>query len=86
MSVYPAETAYHTMMDDGVYTELTNEEWLNRASDSALQFSTWNGKIYAMPFALNSFGIYCNKTMFEEAGLKLPATWSELMAVCEAFQ
>ena len=86
MSVYPAETAYHTMMDDGVYTELTNEEWLNRASDSALQFSTWNGKIYAMPFALNSFGIYCNRTMFEEAGLKLPATWSELMAVCEAFQ
>ena len=86
MSVYPAETAYHTMMDDGVYTELTNEEWLHRASDSALEFSTWNGKIFAMPFALNSFGIYCNKTMFQEAGLELPSTWSELMAVCEAFQ
>lgn len=86
MSVYPAETAYHTMMDDGVYTELTNEEWLHRASDSALEFSTWNGKIYAMPFAMNSFGIYCNRTLYKEAGLELPTTWSELMEVCEAFQ
>jgi raffinose/stachyose/melibiose transport system substrate-binding protein len=86
MTVYPAETAYHTMMDDGVYTELTNEDWLHRASDTALGYSTWNNKIYAMPFALNSFGIYCNKTTFKEAGLELPTTWSELMDVCKAFQ
>lgn len=86
MSVYPAETAYHTMMDDGVYTDLSNEEWLHRASDSALEFSSWNGKYYAMPFALNSFGIYCNDAMFEEAGLEFPTTWDELMKVCEAFQ
>lgn len=86
MSVYPAETAYHTMMDDGVYLDLSNEEWLHRASDAALSFSQWNGKYYAMPFALNSFGIYCNKTMFEEAGLELPATWDELMSCCEAFK
>ena len=86
MSVYPAETAYHTMMDDGVYTDLSNEEWLHRASDKALQFSSWNGKYYAMPFALNSFGIYCNDAMFEEAGLEFPTTWDELMEVCEAFQ
>lgn len=44
MTVYPAETAYHTMMDDGVYIDLSNEEWLSRASDKALEFSAWNGK------------------------------------------
>lgn len=86
MSVYPAETAYHTMMDDGVYTDLSNEEWLHRASDKALEFSSWNGKYYAMPFAMNSFGIYCNDAMFEEAGLEFPTTWDELMDVCETFQ
>lgn len=86
MSVYPAETAYHTMMDDGVYLDLSNEEWLHRASDAALGFSQWNGKYYAMPFALNSFGIYCNKAMFEEAGLELPTTWDELMNCCETFK
>lgn len=86
MSVYPAETAYHAMMDDGVYTDLTNEEWLHRASDEALGFSEWNGKNYAMPFALNSFGIYCNNEMFKEAGLEHPTTWDELMDVCEAFE
>ncbi len=86
MSVYPAETAYHAMMDDGVYADLTNEEWLHRASDKALEFSSWNGKNYAMPFAMNSFGIYCNDEMFAEAGLEFPTTWDELMQVCEAFQ
>lgn len=86
MSVYPAETAYHAMMDDGVYADLTNEEWLHRASDKALEFSSWNGKNYAMPFALNSFGIYCNDEMFAEAGLEFPTTWEELMNVCEVFQ
>ena len=39
MTVYPAETAYHTMMDDGIYLDLTNEEWINRASDKALEYS-----------------------------------------------
>lgn len=86
MSVYPAETAYHTMMDDGVYADLSNEEWLHRASDKALEFSEWNGKNYAMPFAMNSFGIYCNDAMFEEAGLEFPTAWDELMNVCEVFE
>lgn len=86
MSVYPAETAYHTMMDDGVYADLSNEEWLHRASDKALEFSSWNGKNYAMPFAMNSFGIYCNDEMFKEAGLEFPKTWDEFMEVCETFQ
>lgn len=86
MTVYPAETAYHTMMDDGVYIDLSNEEWLSRASDKALEFSAWNGKNYAMPFAMNSFGIYCNDEMFKEAGLEFPTTWDEFMNVCETFQ
>lgn len=85
MTVYPAETAYHTMMDDGVYLDLSEEEWLHRASDQALEYSSWNGKYYAMPFAMNSFGIYCNDAMFEEAGLEFPTTWDELIDVCEAF-
>lgn len=85
MSVYPAETVYHTMMEDGVYTELTDEEWLGRASDRALEFSSWDGKNFAMPFAMNSFGLYCNLDMFEENGLDLPKTWEDLMAVAEEF-
>lgn len=86
MTVYPAETAYHAMMDDGVYVDLTEEEWLNRASDKALEYSAWNGKQYAMPYAMNSFGIYCNDEMFEEAGVTYPETWEELMQVCESFE
>lgn len=86
MTVYPAETAYHAMMDDGIYVDLTDEEWLDRASDKALEYSAWNGKQYAMPFAMNSFGIYCNDEMFEEAGLEFPETWDELMDVCETFE
>lgn len=86
MSVYPCEPAYQAIMDEGVVVDLTGEDFLSRASDSALEYSKYNGKLYCMPFALSSYGFFCNLDMFEDAGLDLPTTWDELIKCCEKFR
>jgi raffinose/stachyose/melibiose transport system substrate-binding protein len=42
-----------------------------------------DGKMFAVPFAAVSHGIYYNKDIFEKAGISIPKTWEELMADCE---
>lgn len=86
MSIYPCEPAYQAIMDEGVVAELTGEEFLSRASEAALEYSKYNDKLYCMPFALSSYGFFCNKAMFEEAGLEFPKTWEELISCCEKFK
>ena len=39
-----------------------------------------------MPFALSSFGIFCNKDMFEEQDLELPEGWEDLIQACQTFE
>lgn len=84
MSIYPCETAYQTVMDEGLVAELTDEPFLKNATDEALEYSKYKDKLYAMPYALSSFGIFCNKDMFDAAGIAAyPKTWEELIDVCK---
>lgn len=87
MSIYPAEYSYQVVMKDGLLADLSGKEFLDRATDAAIGFSTYeDGKIYAMPYGLSSYGIYCNMDMFEEAGLETPTSWDELIACLDAFK
>ncbi len=45
---------------------------------------TFDGKVYAAPFAANLWVVYYNKPLFEENGLKPPTTWAEFEALNEA--
>ncbi|MDE7046432.1 MAG: extracellular solute-binding protein [Lachnospiraceae bacterium] len=86
MSIYPAEYSYRVIMQDGLLADLSGKDFLSRASKSAIEYSTYDdGKLYAMPYGLSSYGIYCNLDMFTEAGLELPETWDELIACLDAF-
>ncbi len=52
------------------------------------QFSQ-NGELYAVPEGLSAYGIYVNKTMFEEMGIPVPTgdwTWTEYYEIAEAFK
>lgn len=40
---------------------------------------TYDGEIVAFPGNMDVMGLYCNKQMFEEAGLDYPETWEELI-------
>lgn len=86
MHVYPAEATYQGIMDEGIMADMTGEKVLENAEETAVKLSEHNGKVYTMPFALSSYGIFCNKNMFKDQGLELPATYEELIAACKKFK
>jgi raffinose/stachyose/melibiose transport system substrate-binding protein len=46
---------------------------------------TYGGKLYGASYILNVSMLFYNKKMFEENGLTAPATYDELVAVCQKF-
>lgn len=87
MSIYPAEYSYQVIMKDGLLADLSGKDFLSRATDKAIEYSTYeDGKIYAMPYGLSSYGLFCNLDLFEAAGLELPTTWDELINCLDTFK
>jgi ABC-type glycerol-3-phosphate transport system substrate-binding protein len=53
---------------------------------AALDYVTWNGKLWAVPYRIETHGVIYNKGAFKAAGLdpdKPPETWSELVAAAK---
>jgi multiple sugar transport system substrate-binding protein len=49
---------------------------------AALDYDTWDGKLWGIPYRIETHGVFYNKGMFKEAGLdpeKPPQTWTELV-------
>lgn len=42
-----------------------------------------NGNIYVVPYKIQVGGVFYNKDLFKENGLKVPKTWDELIEICE---
>ena len=54
---------------------------------AAIDYVGWNGKLWAIPYRIETHGIIYNKDHFREAGLdpgKPPKTWDELTAAAKA--
>lgn len=54
--------------------------------ENQLDFSTYDGDLYALPFSATTRVLYYNLDLFEEAGLSeadVPTTWSELETVAK---
>lgn len=86
LNVFPAENKYKVMFDDELIVELTEQPFLSNVADSMLEMAAYNGKHYALPMTLSSYGIYYRTDIFETLGLKEPATYAELLAVCKALK
>lgn len=50
-----------------------------------LEFVPTEG-IYGVPYMANAAGILYNKDMFEQYGWTIPATWTELLALCDQIE
>lgn len=48
--------------------------------------NTVNGKLVAIPQEVVAYGLFLNKDMFDEYGLKLPGTPEEFMECCKVFK
>ena len=44
-----------------------------------------NGQLLTIPVFTRNYGMLVNNDLFKKEGLQVPNTWSELLAVCEAF-
>lgn len=58
--------------------ELRDNFDLSQFSESELAFGIRNGKLNAIPIALNTQTVYYNKTVYDRYGLPLPETWEDL--------
>ncbi len=53
------------------------------AGDSVFAQQTYDGKIYAIPLNTAAACVFYNKEIFAEAGVEVPATYTELLDVCQ---
>ena len=73
-------------VETGLTYDLTQfameRKWDSVFRPSALKMVSMNDSIAGYPTSLSAFGIYYNKSLFAEAGLKVPETFEELENVC----
>ena len=65
---------------DGYYDLNKLKDILNlyNFSSDELDYGMQNGKLNAIPIALNTYTVYINKTIYESYGLDIPKTWDDL--------
>jgi len=74
-----------SFVDGGFVADITAESkaWKDKVNPAAFDFNVYNGKVYGTPYINSSTILYYNKAIFDRLGLKVPTTYSELMAVSD---
>ncbi|MFZ5622762.1 MAG: ABC transporter substrate-binding protein [Pseudomonadota bacterium] len=54
--------------------------------EGTLSAVSHDGKVYAVPFAVQTLTFFYNKAIFDQHGLKEPATWDELIQLMESLK
>ena len=83
VSVFPWNASYQDMFREGIFLDLTDQEFMTRVNPSVLDRCEVDGKQYSLPLTTNSYGLYYNVDIFEELGLEIPETMDEMWAVCD---
>jgi raffinose/stachyose/melibiose transport system substrate-binding protein len=64
--------------------DLTNEEWVKRATPESVNETTLDGKVYGLTIWDSSrWAIVYNKDIFQKLGLSVPKTYEEFKAACQ---
>jgi len=79
---------WQTLIDAGQLMDLSDQPFVKNYDPAAIKDAgTYNGKVYEINLGRVGFsGIYYNKTLFEQYSVKVPTTWSELVAACQTFK
>lgn len=79
---------WQQLIDAGMLMDLTNEPFVKNYDTAAIKDAgTYNGKVYAINLGRITYsGIFYNKDLFEKNNVKVPTTWSELVAACDTFK
>lgn len=67
--------------------DLSDQPWVDRMEDWAKEVNTYDGKLVGFStWGVDYEGVLYNRTMFEEHGWEVPATWDEFLALCDTIQ
>lgn len=74
-----------SFVDAGFVADITEDSkaWMDKVNPAAFDFNKFNGRVYGSPYIISSTILYYNKSIFDRLGLKVPTTYSELMAVSD---
>ncbi len=78
---------WQTLIEAGLLMDLTGQPFVDNYDAATIaDAGSFNGKVYAVNLGRVSYsGMFVNLDLFEENGVKVPTTWSELVAACDAF-
>lgn len=70
---------------EGYYdiSQLSDYVDLSNFTEEDLAYGMQEGKLNAIPIALNTMTVYINKTVYDEYGLDIPETWDDFFAAAE---
>ncbi len=77
---------YPQFIEAGEIEDLTGQPFVSRIDEKALKEGVINGKVWSLPTDLEVRGIFYNKKMFKDAGIKVPTTRSEWIVACTKFK
>lgn len=84
LSFYNSGSLFQALNPPQNFVDLTDEPFMKDVLDSFKQTVSVNGRVYGIPAqtAMGGGWLY-NKKVYAQLGLKVPRTWSELLANCD---
>jgi multiple sugar transport system substrate-binding protein/raffinose/stachyose/melibiose transport system substrate-binding protein len=76
------------LIDQGLCADLTDLWNKHKADFSAgvRNAFTFDGKVYGIPYSIEYWGVWYNKTTFKKLNLSVPTTWAQFLKVCDALK
>lgn len=74
-----AQNGYWGSLDEG-------SAWVGDLNPSFKQNMTYEGSLYAYPLDCSGEGVFYNKKVFEDNGLKVPETYEDFLTVCDTLK
>jgi raffinose/stachyose/melibiose transport system substrate-binding protein len=65
-------------------TDFVEDNLADRIGGGALGVYGYDGRYFGAPYDMGAFGVWYNRAIFDEVGVDVPETWSELLDVVQA--
>jgi raffinose/stachyose/melibiose transport system substrate-binding protein len=79
---------WQTLIEAGYLMDITDQPFVKNYDELAIKDAgSYNGKVYSVNLGRVCYsGLYVNKDLFAANNVKIPTTWSELVAASKAFK
>ena len=86
----PGWSTVGPLIESGALAELTEvyeaQGWRDRVQPWAVDYVTYNDKVWALPYEAEIQGIFYHKDVFEEHGIDIPQSYAEFVEATQALK